>query len=179
MEAFGHVLSGVALAQIVRPPGEAGARFWPVWGGLLAIAPDVDAVSYLVGGPELFHEVHQFYTHALIVAAVAPPLLARLGWRRAPAGTSYRRVLALTWGAWMLHLLGDTIASWPVRIFWPFSRGGIAFDLIPRDFSIGVPLILLVGCGLSFVDTLVVFRRWIALGALAVATLYVLVGPGW
>lgn len=179
MEAFGHVLSGVALAQLVRPAGPAGARFWPLWGGLVAIAPDVDAVSYLVGGPALFHEVHQYYTHSLLVSAVVTPLLARLAWGRAPAGTSYGRVLTLTLAAWGLHLLGDTIASWPVRIFWPFSRGGVAFDLIPRDFSIGVPLILLLGVGLTYVDELVPRRRLVALGALLVATAYVLVGPGW
>ena len=88
-------------------------------------------------------------------------------------------MLALTLAAWGLHLLGDTIASWPVRIFWPFSRGGVAFDLIPRDFSIGVPLLLLLGVGLTYVDELVPRRRLVALGALLAATAYVLVGPGW
>lgn len=178
MEAFGHVLSGIALAQMIRPTGPGGARFWPVVGGLFAIAPDVDAISSL-GGPALFDAVHQYYTHNLLVFGVLPPLLARVVQRYAPADVTPRRVLGLVWGAWALHLLGDTIASWPLRLFWPFSREGIAFDLIPRDFSVGVPLILLLAVGLSLVDDLVPHRRWIALGGLVAATLYVGVGPGW
>jgi membrane-bound metal-dependent hydrolase YbcI (DUF457 family) len=179
MEAFGHAASGVALAQVLRPAGRDGRWFWPVTGALFALAPDVDAVTWLVGGPALFHAHHQFYTHNLLVFAVLPPLFAFVTRRFAPPGTPLAPVLGLVWGAWALHLLGDTIASWPVKLFWPFSREGVAFDLLQRDFSMGLPAILIVGTALSFVDTLEARRRLLAAGTLGVAMGYVLLGPGW
>ena len=178
MELFGHAASGVALAQILRPPGDDGRWFWPLTGAAFALAPDVDAVAWLIGGPELFTATHQYYTHNLLVFAVVPPLAAWAVARRAPAGTPPRRVLALVWGAWTLHLLGDTIASWPVRLFWPFSRGGVAFDLIPRDFSVGIPLILVAGIGLGYTRELATYRRPLAAAALVAAVGWVF-GPGW
>ncbi|MDP2311100.1 MAG: metal-dependent hydrolase [Pseudomonadota bacterium] len=179
MEVFGHALSGIALAQVVRPDGEAGKWFWPVTGAAFALAPDIDAVTWLVGGPELFNAHHQYYTHNLLVFATVPPLAA-LGARRfAPAGTPTPRVVALVWGAWALHLLGDTIAYRPVKLFWPFSGGGVALQLLQRDFSLGIPAILLVGTGLSFVDTLVPWRRGIAAATLAAVVAYLGLGPGW
>jgi len=180
VEAFGHALSGLALAQAIRPawrPDETDGRRWLVPGALAALAPDVDAVSWLLGGPEAFHAFHQYYTHSLLVSAVVPPLLGLAVARR--LGLPWGRMVGLVWGAWGLHLLGDMIASWPARIFWPFSREGVAFDLLQRDFSIGIPLLLLAGVGASFVDELRPQRRRIAVGTLLAAVAYVLCGPGW
>lgn len=179
MEAFGHAASGVALAQLVRPHGPGGRWFWPVTGALFALAPDVDAVTWLVGGPALFHAHHQYYTHNLIVFTVLAPLLARAAWRFAPVGTTPARVVALGWGAWALHLLGDTIAYWPVKLFWPFSREGVTFELLEQDFSVVLPAILIVGTALTFVDVVERRRRAVAAATLAVAVGYVLLGPGW
>lgn len=179
MEVFGHAASGIALAQALRPPGRTGPWFWPLTGAAFALAPDVDAVTWLVGGAELFHAHHQYYTHNLLVFLAVPPLLA-LGVRRwAPHGTPASRVVALAWGAWALHLLGDAIAYWPVKLFWPFSRDGVALQLLQGDFSFGVPAILLVGAGLTFVDEVEPRRRPVAAATLAVAAAYVAFGPGW
>mgnify|MGYP001616674433 CR=1 FL=1 len=148
-------------------------------GALAALAPDVDAVSWLIGRAEAFREHHQFYTHNLIVFTVAPPLLG-LGIRRLLLKTAGRaRVVGLVWGAWSLHLLGDTLASWPVRLFWPFSRGGIAFDLLDRDFSMGIPLVLLAGTGASFARELAPLRAGVAVATLLAAAIYAVAGPGW
>lgn len=179
MEPFGHAASGIALAQLLRPPGAAGARFWPLTGALFALAPDVDAVTWLVGGPALFRAHHQYYTHNLFVSATLPPLLGLVACRFAPAGTPKGRVVALVWGAWALHLLGDTLAYWPVKLYWPVSDGGVALELLQQDFSFGLPAILLLGTLSSFVDTLEPWRRRIAVVTFAVAVAYVLFGPGW
>lgn len=140
--------------------------------------PDVDAVTWL-GGPDAFQRYHQFYTHNLIAFALAPPLLA-LGVRRlAKTDPPIGRLLALCWGGMALHLLADTIAHWPLRLFWPFSREGISFEFIHRDFSVVLPFLLLTGTGLSFANELQQFRRAIAIGTLVAASLYVVLGPGW
>jgi membrane-bound metal-dependent hydrolase YbcI (DUF457 family) len=178
MELFGHAFSGLCLAQALRPDDRA-PRFWLAAGAVGALAPDIDAITYLAG-PDAFYRFHQIYTHNLIAFAVAPPLLALLLQRTlAPPGASRGRILALVWGAWGLHLLGDTIAHWPLRLLYPFSREGLALRLIPGDFSIGLALLLLGGVGLSFVDVVKPHRRAVAWATLASAAFYVVLGPGW
>lgn len=180
MEVFGHALSGVVWAQLLRPTAASpkGVAAWAALGVAGALAPDVDAVSYLWGA-EVFRAVHQVYTHNLLVFAVVPPALGVLAGRRAVFAGARGRALAVVWGAWGLHLLGDTIAHWPEPLFWPFSDQRVAFGLIPGDFSIGLPLVLLVGAALTLADELQRWRVPLAGATLAAGVAYVVVGPGW
>lgn len=177
MEVFGHALSGVVWAQALRPAGGSPWR-WAGLGVVAALAPDVDAVSYLWGA-EVFRAVHKVYTHNLLVFGIVPPALGWAAWRRAAFVGAPGRALAIVWGAWALHLLGDTIAHWPEPLFWPFSDTRVAFGLIPGDFSIGLPLVLLVGAALTLADELQRWRVPVAVATLVAGVAYVLVGPGW
>ena len=182
MEPFGHAFSGICLAQALRPtpPGISTPPrgWWPAVGAFAALFPDIDAVSYL-GGADTFQRYHQYYTHNLIAFAFAPAMLTFLIRRLTPNPPTFARTLALLQGGMALHLLGDTIAHWPLKLFWPFSREGLCFELIPRDFSIGLALLLLFGAVLSFLDSVERSRRAIAIATLFAGTLYVLIGPGW
>ena len=180
MEPFGHVLSGICLAQALRPSkGDSQPRgWWPAAGGVAAFFPDIDAVTYLAGA-DAFQRYHQFYTHNLIAFAIGPALLTVALRKLTKNPPPFGRALAVVQGGWALHLLGDTIAHWPLRLFWPFSRTGISFELIPRDFSFGLAGVLLVGTTLSFVDDVRPWRRSIAIATLLAATAYVLFSPGW
>src|SRR3954471_12588721 len=117
MEPFGHVLSGICLAQALRPAkGDSEPRgWWPALGGFAAFFPDVDSVTYLFG-PDAFQRYHQFYTHSLIAFAVAPALLTFAVRRLTKNPPSFGRTLAVLQGGMALHLLGDTIAHWPLRL---------------------------------------------------------------
>lgn len=179
MEAFGHASAGLVLAQLVRPVGDGQPRFWALVGVAGALAPDIDAITWLIGGPALFRAHHQIYTHNLFISAVVPPLLGALAHRRAPIGASRSRVVALVCAAWGSHLLGDTIASWPLKLLWPLSDRGVALGLLDQDFSLVLPAILGFGAALSFVDEVAPHRRWVAGGTLGAALIYLAFGPGW
>lgn len=180
MEVFGHAFSGVLLAQLLEPANakDKPAWVWPVMGAVAALAPDVDGFTIL-GGADAFKTWHQLYTHNAIAFAVAPPLIA-LGANRLTRGRfGYPRVLALFWLGMALHLAGDLIAQWPLKFLYPFSTSGWSFQLIPRDFSIGLAVILMFAALLGYVDQLAPWRRVTAAIGLAAGVLYVTAGPGW
>lgn len=179
MEIFGHAFSGVLLSQLLekRTAPARPAWWWPVLGAVSTTFPDVDAVTILFGF-DAFKQHHQTYTHNVIAFVLAPPAIAALVHRRWPARASFPRVLALFWLGMTLHLIGDVIAQWPLRFLLPFRQDGWSFQLIPRDFSIGLALILMFGALLGYVDSIAPFRRFIAAATLVVAVLYVTVGPG-
>lgn len=179
MEVFGHAFSGVLLAQSLEPP-EARAKpawAWPVMGAVAALAPDVDGVTVL-GGPDTFKAYHQLYTHNVIAFAIAPPLIALAAHRLTKRRFTYARLLALFWLGMALHLAGDLIAQWPLKFFYPFSTRGWSFGFLPRDFSIGLALILMLVALTGYVDQVAPYRRITAAAGLLAGVLYVTVGPG-
>jgi membrane-bound metal-dependent hydrolase YbcI (DUF457 family) len=142
-----------------------------------ALAPDVDGVSIL-GGVDSFKAWHQIYTHNVIAFATAPPLIALAAYALTGRRFTYPRLLALFWLGMALHLAGDVIAQWPLRFLYPFSPTGWSFQLIPRDFSIGLALILMVVALAGYVDGVAPWRRVTAAAGLLAGVLYVTVGPG-
>jgi len=127
--AFSGGLIGLALepGPFLRDPAKPRAR-WPLLGVLAATFPDVDAVSYLWGA-DTFARVHQTYTHNILAFLLLPPLVAL-------ALRIEQRGIALFYAGMAAHLLGDVIATWPLRFLLPFSDRGFAFGLIQRDFSV-------------------------------------------
>jgi membrane-bound metal-dependent hydrolase YbcI (DUF457 family) len=179
VEVFGHAFSGVLLAQLLESDEARKPKrwVWPVLGACSALAPDIDGIS-IVGGPDAFKAWHQIYTHNFIAYAIGPPLVALLAWRLTRPRFSYARLYLLFQLGMTLHLLGDLLAQWPVRFLYPFSPRAWSFGLIPRDFSIGLALILMFVALLGYVDQLAPWRRFTAAGGLIAGVLYVTVGPG-
>lgn len=180
MEVFGHAFSGVLLAQLLEPEEarRTPAWVWPVLGAAATLAPDVDGVTIL-GGPDLFKAHHQLYTHNVIAFALAPPPIALLAHRLTRRRFTYSRWLALFWLGMALHLLGDLLAQWPLKFLYPFSSQGWSFGFLPRDFSIGLALILMFAALLGYVDQVAPWRRVTAAMGLVAGALYACVGPGW
>lgn len=180
MEVFGHAFSGVLLAQILEPGNakEKPAWVWPVLGAVAALSPDVDGFTIL-GGADAFKRWHQLYTHNAVAFAVAPPLIALAANRLTRGRFGFPALLALFWIGMALHLAGDLIAHWPLKFFYPFSGTGWSFRLLPRDFSIGLALILMLASLAGYVDQVAPWRRVIAAAGLVAGVLYVTAGPGW
>ena len=179
MEVFGHAFSGVLLAQLLEPQEarKAPVWVWPALGAAAALVPDVDGISIL-GGADAFKAWHQIYTHNVIAFAIAPPLIALAARALTKRRFSYASLLALFWLGMALHLIGDVIAQWPLRFLYPFSPVGWSFQLIPRDFSIGLALILMTAGLAGYVDGVAPWRRLTAAFGLLAASLYVTLGPG-
>ncbi len=85
--------------------------------GLAAFAPDVDSVSYLWGS-DTFYRLHHTYTHTLVGLVVVALVLAAIE-SRWLKNLSFTRLLGINLGGGVLHLCGDMIALWPLRILWP------------------------------------------------------------
>ncbi len=170
MDPLTHVCSGVLLGQTLRP---APALRLPtvLILGVAAFAPDVDAVSYLWGA-DVYGRVHHFYTHTLVGLAVVAAALAAIETLWAPA-ISFARLLLLNAAGVTLHLLGDLVAVWPLRILWPWSER----DFVLRwtgDFDLAVMVVVGLAAGLAATDNLRAHARWIALAAAIILVAYFL-----
>jgi inner membrane protein len=143
--------------------------------GLAAFAPDVDAISYL-WGPEVYGRVHHAYTHTLLGGAILAPALAGIE-RMWIAGISFPRLLALNLVGFAVHLLGDLIAVWPIRLFWPWRD----HDFVLRwtgDFDLVVLSVVGLATGLAAVDRLRGWERWIVGLATLLLIVYFVWMPG-
>lgn len=181
MDIFGHAFSGLLIGTLLEPgpllrDPSPPRTSWAWMGALAATFPDVDAVSYL-WGPEAFARHHQIYTHTILAFLALPPLLALLVRRLGFAGSPARTAL-LFYAGMAAHLLGDVIATWPLRFLLPFSDRGFAFAFIHRDFSLGLALLLGVFAATCRWDGALPARRALALAGLVAGVALVLSGYG-
>lgn len=155
MDVFGHVALSLLVGRAVAPRPELRrvTTLGALAGGLL---PDVDAVTYL-WGPEVFREVHQFYTHNLVALVVLPALIAALLSSVLEADRRWLYFAAL--GGMVGHLIGDVIGLWPVPLLYPFSDVRLAFFLLEQDFSLALDLVLVLGAGSTFLDPIAASAR--------------------
>ena len=169
MDAFAHLASGALLGRAFRP---GGAR-WPafaLYGAAAGVSPDLDAPLALFG-PEAWSRWHQLYTHSLVGIISIPLLLSSLPLHFA----QWRQRYALALVGWMLHLVLDVSARWPVPVLWPLSDQTWALYRLDSDFSWIVDMLFVVGLGLTLWDRAMPRARWISLGSfVAVGTWLVL-----
>ncbi|MBW8057739.1 MAG: metal-dependent hydrolase [candidate division NC10 bacterium] len=170
MDALTHTCSGILIGQALRPLSMVRRQTLVVL-GLAALAPDVDVISYL-WGPELYSRLHHAYTHTIIGVAVLAVMLAGIErtWVR---GIGFARLVILNLAGCSVHLLGDLIALWPLRLLWPWSGHDFALRWT-GDFDLVVLVVVGLATGLAATDGLQHRARWI-LGAV----LLILAGYFW
>lgn len=142
---------------------------------MAAFAPDLDAISYL-WGPEVYGRIHHAYTHTLLGVAMLALALAGIE-RIWIQGISFARLLALNFVGVMVHLLGDLVAVWPLRLLWPWSDR----DFVLRwtgDFDLVVLIVVGLATGFAAVDKLRGRERWIVGAAALALVAYFLWMPG-
>ncbi|MGC8793504.1 MAG: metal-dependent hydrolase [Bryobacteraceae bacterium] len=125
MDPLTHFLTGIVLSRAGLNRVSPQAR-WVV--PLAAMAPDVDVVAS-IWGSETYLAWHRQWTHSL----AALPLVAALPVALAAAVCRRR---ALWWRTWLaalpavaLHDGLDLFNSYGVRLFLPFSKAWISWDL--------------------------------------------------
>jgi membrane-bound metal-dependent hydrolase YbcI (DUF457 family) len=174
MDPLTHVCSGILVGQAIRPAPALRLPTFLIL-GLAAFAPDLDAISYLWGA-DVYGRVHHLYTHTLPGLAVVAAALAAVEtlW---VSGLSFVRLLLLNAAGVTLHLLGDLVAVWPLRILWPWSEQ----DFVLRwtgDFDLAVMAAVGLGTGLAATDNLRPHARWIALAVVVFLAVYFLFFAG-
>ena len=145
-------------------------------GGLAAFAPDVDAISYLWGS-DAFYRLHHTYTHTLVGVVVVALVVAAIESRWLKA-LSFSSLLGLNLAGGVIHLCGDMIALWPLRIFWPMSEQDLALKWT-SDFDYVVLAVVVVATGLSETDGFQHRAPWIIAGGFLLLVAYFLLIPGW
>lgn len=174
MDALTHTCSGILIGQALGPP-PAVRRQTLVVLGLAALAPDVDAMSYL-WGPEVYSRLHHTYTHTILGIAVLAMVLAvieRTWVRQIP----FPRLMALNLAGCSVHLLGDVIALWPLPLLWPWSDQNFALRWT-GDFDLVVLIVVGLATGLAATDGLQSRSRWILGGVVLLLVGYFLLFPG-
>lgn len=116
MDTPTQALLGAAVGGAVMGR-QAGWRAF-VWGGAVAVLPDLDQlIPY--GDPVATFTYHRSYSHALAVQTAAAPLLA---WPiQRLHGGAYRRWLLAVWLALITHALLDACTVYGTQLFLPFS----------------------------------------------------------
>ncbi|MEW5741077.1 MAG: metal-dependent hydrolase [Myxococcota bacterium] len=123
---------------------------------LAGLAPDLDGLT-LLAGEDAYGRWHHVLTHGIVAAVAVTAGCAAFAVER-------RRVAALAFGAFHLHLLCDLAGSgpgWPLYYLWPFSRVEWMWDgqwdlASWQNTTIGLAVTLAVlGCAVWFGRTVV------------------------
>lgn len=175
MDPITHTCSGILMGQGLRPQPSVRRTMLLVT-GLAAFSPDFDSVSYLWGS-DAFYCFHHTYTHTLVGITVLSLILAGIEHRRFKE-FSFSRLLVLNLAGCMIHLCGDMIALWPLRLLWPFSEHNFTLQWT-RDFDYVVLGVVVVAAGLSETDGFQQRAPWIIVGAFLLLAAYFVFIPGW
>jgi membrane-bound metal-dependent hydrolase YbcI (DUF457 family) len=174
MDPLTHTCSGILIGQALRPLPAARRQTLMVL-GLAAFAPDFDAISYL-WGPEVYSRFHHAHTHTMLGVAVLAVLLAGIE-RRWVREIPVARLWALNLTGCSVHLLGDLIAVWPLRLLWPWTDHDFALRWT-GDFDWVVLSVVGLGTGLAATDRLQDRAPWILGGVVLILAAYFWWFPG-
>jgi inner membrane protein len=162
MDTITHAMTGLLIGHAA---GEVGPGRRALW-ALTAMAPDLDSVAGLAGRAA-YYEYHRAALHSLpgaaLLAVAAGVVFRRLGLGRWRQGTAIAAVALAS------HLLLDTATSFGTRLWFPFDRTSVHWDLL-FTFDPAFSALLIVCLGLSWV-TASHRRAWGLIG-LAVLVLY-------
>ena len=175
MDPITHTCSGILIGQGLRPQPSVRRKTLLVT-GLAAFAPDFDSVSYLWGS-DAFFRLHHTYTHTLVGIVALALILAGIE-SRWLKDLSFARLLGLNMAGCTIHLCGDLIALWPLRILWPFSDHDFVLSLT-HDFDYVVLGVVVVATGLSETDGFQRYAPWIIAGAVMLLVAYFIFITGW
>lgn len=175
MDPITHTCSGILMGQGLRPLPSVRKKTLLV-AGLAAFSPDFDSVSYLWGA-DAFYRLHHTYTHTLVGIAILALVLAAIEswWLKE---FTFARLLGLNLAGCTIHLCGDLIALWPLRLLWPFSDHDFVLKWT-HDFDYVVLGVVVVAMGLSETDSFQHRASWIIIGAFLLLTAYFIFIPGW
>jgi membrane-bound metal-dependent hydrolase YbcI (DUF457 family) len=170
LDAFAHLASGGLLGRAFQPTGERWVPF-ALFGAVAAISPDVDAPLVLLG-TEVWAKHHQVFTHSIIGLAVVPLALSLFPFKFASWRARY--VIALC--GWLLHVALDVCANWEVPVLWPISQDRWALNLLDRDFSWSIDMLLVLGLGVTLWNPAMRYARVVAVATAALLALWLLLG---
>ena len=128
MDSLTQIVLGAAVGEAVL--GRKVGNKAQLYGAIAGTIPDLDVLAQLITDPITATELHRGFSHSIIFALLAAPLL---GWLT----NKIEKKTALGWKPWSLiffwciftHPLLDAFTTWGTQIFWPFDYR-VAFNSI-------------------------------------------------
>jgi membrane-bound metal-dependent hydrolase YbcI (DUF457 family) len=142
----------------LTPRNDRALRNWCL---VAAVAPDLDAISYLFG-PQAYGRWHHTLGHNVFAGLV---LVGLAFWHQRPRGGARAGRTALLAGiCFAVHVLADAkLSAYAVPLFWPFSNTGYEFH---PNLGLASPInTYLVYGSLVSVVMLAIWRRMTPLDA--------------
>ena len=128
MDCISHALVGITLYQTRRKRlGHSPALLWAALIG--SEMPDAD-ILYRVDGTMTYLLNHRGISHSLTGLFLLTVLLTYLLHHRYPA-TPAGKIFYWSGSAGLIHILLDAANTWGTRIWFPFSKVWVAWDLLP------------------------------------------------
>lgn len=118
MDSLTHIALGAAIGEAALGR-RIGARA-ALWGAMAASVPDIDVPLGLALSELGRLGLHRAWTHSILFGLLAATLLAVLAARRHPQ-VGLRTWTAVLGAAAMSHLLLDSLTSYGIQLFLPFS----------------------------------------------------------
>jgi inner membrane protein len=128
MDSLTQIVLGAAVGEVVL--GKKVGNKALLYGAIAGTIPDLDVLAQLVTDPITSTELHRGFSHSVVFAIVAAPVL---GW----LVNKIERKYNLGWRSWaalffwgiFTHPILDAFTTWGTQLFWPLDWR-VAFNSI-------------------------------------------------
>ncbi len=126
MDTLTHGLSGVLVCRSLSPSARFDVRVMLV-GFFSSAFPDIDYLITWID-PLVYLNLHQGWTHSLILLPVWALLVSAVLWPLAGKALGARKLFVLSAAGITIHILGDVITSYGTQVLAPLSTKRLALD---------------------------------------------------
>ncbi|MBL7717088.1 MAG: metal-dependent hydrolase [Bdellovibrionales bacterium] len=179
MDNLTHSLIGVTLGRSMRSTSAARSRA-AIWTAVIGNNfPDLDFLQsglngrFLSEGTMSYLLHHRGYSHTLVFAAIATPLIAWIGSFLGRDSKNWKSMVPLAFISLCLHMAADFLNNYGVHPFFPFNKNWFYGDTL----FIVEPLLWFSLLPLAFLQLRNFIGRMIFLGAYAVVWGMIWLGP--
>lgn len=169
MDPVTHGLIGASASQSFAK--KENLSIAALVGAAGAMLPDLDILIDSASDPLLQLEFHRQFTHSFLFIPVGALVVAGLLWWLVKKKLTFKETYIFSLLGIATAGLADTITSYGVQLFWPFTNTRFAWNLI----SVFDPLFSL-GIGIAVVSAVYKKMRIFALAAFCWMGLYLLFG---
>jgi inner membrane protein len=176
MDSLTQIVLGAAVGEAVL--GRKIENKAQLYGAIAGTIPDLDVLAQLFTDPITSTELHRGFSHSIIFALIAAPILGyltdkietsqKLGWRP--------WAMLFFWGIFT-HPLLDAFTTWGTQLFWPHDYR-IAFNSIFVIDPIYTVPFLVCTIWAMFKNKSSLSRKRINKTGLVISTFYLLISVG-
>jgi inner membrane protein len=128
MDPFSHGILGAITAQNISK--KEHIKKAAIYGGLAALAPDLDIFIKSNIDSLLNIEYHRHFTHSIFFAPFFSIVVTAFWWLIFRKNISFKLAYLFALTGMITHGLLDGSTSYGTRVFWPFSQERVSWSLI-------------------------------------------------